>query len=135
MGNNKLETSVHRKSIFSGVYTNYKSFATTEYKFSLVTKLLHRSFTTVSDSHKLHEGNGRLKSVLWQNGNPTRFQGKFISKFPDKSFNKRVVITTVFKKTLRLVLTHLGTQFLRLKKKLHKLFKQQLPSGKLEICF
>ena len=51
--NNKFEVSVHRKSVFFGVYTNYRSFIATEYKSSLITKLLHRSFTIASDYYKL----------------------------------------------------------------------------------
>ena len=54
-GNNKFETA-HRKSTFSGVYTNYRSFIATEYKSSLITTLLYRSFTIVSNYQKLHEG-------------------------------------------------------------------------------
>ena len=73
--------------------------------------------------------------MLRQNGYPTRFLDKIISKFLDKSLKKRFTITTVPKKTLRLVLPYLGTQSLSLKKKLNKLFKEQLPSGKLEIVF
>ena len=53
-GNNKFET-VHRRSTFSGVYTNYRSFIATDYKSSLITTLLYGSFTIVSDYHKLHE--------------------------------------------------------------------------------
>ena len=134
-GNNKFETLVQRKLTFSGGYTNYRSFIATEYKSSLITTLLYRSFTIVSDYHKLHEEIVKLKSVLRQNGYPTRFLDKIISKFLDKSFKKRFTITTVPKKTLRLVLLYLGTQSLSLKKKLNKLFKEQLPSGKLEIVF
>ena len=55
MGKNKFETSVHRKSTFSGVYTNYRSFISTEYESSLITTLLYRSFTIVSNYHKLQE--------------------------------------------------------------------------------
>ena len=44
-------------------------------------------------------------------------------------------LNTFSKKTLRLVLPYLGTQSLRLKKRLNKLFKEQLPSGKLEMVF
>ena len=133
--NNKFETSVHHKSTFSGVYTNYRSFIATEYKSSLITALLYRSFTIVSDYHKLHDEIVKLKSVLRQNGYPTRFLDKIISKFLDKNFKKRVTITTVPKKTLRLVLPYLGTQPFRLRKQLNNLFKEQLPSGKLEIVF
>ena len=73
--------------------------------------------------------------MLRQNGYPTQFLDKIISKFLDKSFKKRVTITTVIKIILCLVLSSLGTQSLKLKKKLNKLFKEQLPSGKLEIVF
>ena len=119
-GNHKLETSVHRKSTFSGVYTNYSSFIATEYKSNLITTLLYRTFTIVSDYHKLHKEIVKLKSVLRQYGYPTRFLNKIISKFLDKSFKKRITITRVPKKTFRLVLPYLGTQFLRLKKRLDK---------------
>ena len=62
--NNKFETSAHRKSTFSRVYTNYKSFYATEYKSSLITTLLCRSFTIISDYHKLHEEILKFKSML-----------------------------------------------------------------------
>ena len=124
-GNNKFEISVHCKSKFSGVFTNYRSFITTEYKSSLITTLLYRSFTIVSDFHKLYQEIVKLNSVLRQNGHPTRFLDKIVSKFLDKSFKKRVAITTVHKTTLRLILPYLGTQYLRVKKNFNKLFKEQ----------
>ena len=45
------------------------------------------------------------------------------------------MITTVPKKTLLLVLRYIATQSLRLKTKIKELFKDHLPSGKLEITF
>ena len=101
----------------------------------LITTLLYRSFIIVPDYHRLHKEIAKLKSVLRQNGYPTQFMDKVISKFLDKRFKKQNTITTVSKKTEPLVLPYLGTQSLRLKKKLNKLFKEQLPSGKLEIVF
>ena len=73
--------------------------------------------------------------MLRKNEYPTRFLDKVISKFLDESFKKRVIITTVPKKTLRLVLRYLRTQSFRLKEKINRFFKEQLPSGKLEIVF
>ena len=73
--------------------------------------------------------------MLRKNGYPTRFLDKIISKSPDKNFKKQATITTVAKKTLLLILPYLGTQSLKLKKNLNKLFKEQLPSGKLEMVF
>ena len=83
----------------------------------------------------MHKEIVKLKSVLRQNGYPARFLDEIISKFLEKSFKKRVTITIVPEKTLRLVLPYLGTQSLRLNKRLNKLFKEQLPSGKLKMVF
>ena len=47
-------TRVFRKDTFSGVYTNFISFVALEHKFGLVSTLLHRSFTIVSDFSKFH---------------------------------------------------------------------------------
>ena len=73
--------------------------------------------------------------MLRQNGYSIRFLNKIISGFLDKSFKKQVTIPTVPKSTLRCVLPCLGTQSLRLKKKINQLFKEQVPPGKLEIVF
>ena len=131
-GNNKFETSVHRKSTFCGANTKKRAFFATEYKSSLITALLYGSFTIVFDYHKLHEEIVKLKLVLRKKGYLTWFLDKVISKFLEKKLKKQVTITTVPKKTLRLVLSYLRTQSLRLKKKLHKFFKEQLQSGKLK---
>ena len=72
-GKNKFETSIHSKSTFSGVYTNYRSFITTKYKSSLIATLLYRIFTIISNYQTLHEEIVKLKSVLRPNGYPTRF--------------------------------------------------------------
>lgn len=58
---NSFETSVQRKSIFSGVYTKYRSFIANEYKRSLVSALLHRSFTITSGYHKLARRNCKVE--------------------------------------------------------------------------
>ena len=73
--------------------------------------------------------------MLRHNEFPRRFLDKIICKFVDRSFKKRVSITTVPKKTLHLVLRYLGTPSLRLLKKLNKLSRDQLQSGKLEKVF
>lgn len=97
--------------------------------------MLYRSFTRVFDYHKLHEEIVKLKAVLRKNEYPTGFLDKTVGKFSGKSFKKQIMITTVPEKTLSLVLSYLGIQSLRVKTKIEKLFKDQLPSGKLEIIF
>ena len=69
-----------------------------------------------------------MESVLRQNGYPTRFLDKIIGKFLDKSLQKRIMTTTVLKKTLLLTLP--GFTF---HTKNNKLFKDHSPFGKLEV--
>ena len=76
-----------------------------------------------------------MKSVLRQNGYPTRFLDKITSKFLDKSLQKRIMVTTVLKKTLPLLLHSIGAQTLKLKIKNNKLFKDHSQSGKLVVIF
>ena len=102
-------------------------------EISLIYTPLHKSFVIVSDYHILHEEIVKLKSVLQQAEFPTQSLDKIISKFVDKSFKKRIKITTAPKR--QMVLTCAGTQLLVLKRKINKLFKDQLPSGKLKTVF
>ena len=59
--NNKFTTSVHREPTFSGVFTNFKSFIPTVYKFSLVYTLLHRSFN-ITSSREISKSNKCAKT-------------------------------------------------------------------------
>ena len=74
-----------------------------------------------------------MKSVLKQNGYPTRI--KLLLNFSIKVSKNGSPLPQFLKKTLHLVLAYVVTQSLILKRKLNKLFKEQLPSGKFEIVF
>ena len=52
--NNKLVTSLYRKKRFSGVYLNYNSFLTTNYKKGLINTLLFQSYNIRADYRILH---------------------------------------------------------------------------------
>ena len=53
--NNQLVRYVFCQAIFSGVFTNCKSFMSVVYKFGLVYTLLYRSFSICSPYEKFHE--------------------------------------------------------------------------------
>ena len=59
--NDKFTISVFRKDKFSGVYTNFSSFAALEHKFGLMHTILHGSFTIVSDFSKFRFGVSNLR--------------------------------------------------------------------------
>ena len=65
--NNKFTTSVY------GVFTNFKSFIPTVYKFDLVYTLLHRCFNIISYYEKFHNEINALKQIFKINGYPFQF--------------------------------------------------------------
>ena len=102
----KFTTSIIRKYIFSGVYTNFNGFVALEYKFGLVYTLLHRSFIIVSDFSKFHFETETLKKALYKNAYPTEFVHKCIAKFVNNIFVQKPVFTTVPKLELRIIGTY-----------------------------
>ena len=53
-GSGKFQTSVYRKSTFSGVLTIFESFLPISYKYNLVSTLLHRGFMICFSYSTLH---------------------------------------------------------------------------------
>ena len=59
-----FETSVYRKSTFSGVFSIFKSFIPMTYPFGLLETMLFRCFSICSSYEKLHEGIVKLKEIF-----------------------------------------------------------------------
>ena len=106
--NGKFVTNVYRKERFTGVYTNFSSFIPLEHKFGLVYTLPHCCFCLVSDMSKFHFEIEELKEILLSNGYSNIFIDKWISKFMNELYIKKLVMLTVPKKQLHLVLPYLG---------------------------
>ena len=68
--NYKFVTSVYRKPIFSGVFTNFESFIPDMYKRGLIETLLHNSFRLCSNYDNFHQEIETLKSILKRNSDP-----------------------------------------------------------------
>ena len=71
--NRKFVTSVYRKPIFSGVFTNYESFIPMYQKRGLLHTLLHRSFSICCDFKTFHFEIDHLKTILIKNYYPLNF--------------------------------------------------------------
>ena len=69
----KFVATVYKKPIFSDVYTNFKSFLPTIYKFGMVYTLAYRCFKICSDWTKFHEELSFLKQVFFKNRYPLSF--------------------------------------------------------------
>ena len=133
--NGQFATSVFRKDTFSGVYTNFVSFMPIEYKFGLVYTLVYRCFNLVSDFSKFHFEVETLKKILRKNAYSLKFIDKCISKFLNKIYDPKPVVTTVPKKELRILLPFLGNISKITRTRLTKTLTKHLKFCKLSIVF
>ena len=131
--NNKFVTSVFRKEMFSGVYTNFISFIPIEYKFGLVHTLLNRCFNLSSDFLKFHHEVDKLKKILSKNAYPQKFIDKCIQKFLNNMFIQRLQIPSVLKKELIITLPYLGKMSQVVKTRLTKSMNKHMKFCKLRV--
>ena len=74
---NGFKTSVYHKPTFSGVYSNFNSFISEEYKVGLIFTLLFRTFSIVSDFSRFHLEVCHLKEILKKNAFPIKLIDSF----------------------------------------------------------
>ena len=90
--NNKLTTSVYRKPHFCKVFTNFKSFILTVYKFDLVYTLLHRCFKTSFSYEKFHNETNALKQIFKLNRYSIQFIDRCIKHFLQKIYVTKAIM-------------------------------------------
>ena len=133
---NNFSTSLHRKTTFSGVYTNFDSFISSSYKEGLLLTLLHRAYVISSNYHILHEEICKLKDIWLKNAYPIFLIDKCILRFFDKNFTKsKQNNQDPSKREVLLCLPYLGKFSNDLKTSLKKLFKDCAPKIKLKFVF
>ena len=133
--NNKLITFVYRKPTFSGVFTNFKSFIPTVYKFGLVYTLLQRCFNITSSYEKFLNEINALKQILKLNRYPTQFIDRCIKQFLQKLYVTKANQDTINKKQLLIVLPFLGAQSFLVRKRLQSCIRNTIRICSLRIVF
>ena len=104
-----MERSVHRKSTFSGVFTNFKSFTPVTSKNGLLEAMfLFRCFSICSSNEKFHEEIVKLEEIYKRNFHPEKFVERCIKKLLNKLRVPKVVELIAAKKELILVLPYFG---------------------------
>ena len=131
----RFSSTVHRKSTFSGVYSNFGSFMPVMYKRGLVSTLLYRAYIISSSFQSLHKEIENLKKIFSKNGYPTKFVDKCILTFFNKLYEKREPVSTVPKKEVTIVLPFLGTTSWKIKKDLKRSFDKVLPFCSLKVVY
>ena len=132
---NGFTTSVYHKPTFSGVYTNFNSFISEEYKVGLISTLLFRTFTVVSDYSKFHSEVSHLKEMLKKNAFPIKLIDSCIKKFLKKRLTEKPFTLTAEKKDLVIVLLFLGKLSLDLRTRLKNSTCKNPPFCKIRVIF
>ena len=104
---NGFKTSVYHKPTFSGVYSNFNSFISEEYKVGLIFTLLFRTFSIISDLSRFHSEVCYLKEILKKNAFPINLIDSCIKNFLNKRLTEKPVTLTAEKKDLVIVLPFL----------------------------
>ena len=132
---NGFKTSVYHKPTFSGVYSNFNSFISEEYKVGLIFTLLFRTFSIVSDFSRFHSEVCDLKEILKKNAFPIKLIDSCIKSFLNKRLTEKPVTLTAEKKDLVIVLPFLGKLSLDLKTRFKYSISKNLPFCKIRVIF
>ena len=130
-----FDTSIYRKSTFSGVYLHFCSFMPLEYKFGLIRTLLHRCFALVSSYEIFHLEVNKLRNIIECNGYSSNIIDKCINKFLMNKFTSKPQIHQCKRKEITLTIPFLGTASLVLRSNLMKMLPKSFPYCKLRVVF
>ena len=132
---NGFKTSVYHKPTFSGVYSNFNSFISEEYKVGLIFTLLFRTFWTVSDFSRFHSEAYHLKKIFKKNVFPIKLIDSCIKNFLNKRLTEKPVTLTAEKKDLVIVLVVLVKLSLDLGTHLKNSISKNLSFCKIRVIF
>ena len=126
---------VSKHLCISGIYLNFNSFISEEYKFGLIFTLLFRTFSIVSDFSRFHSEVCHLKEILKKNAFPIKLIDSCIKNFLNKRLTDKPVTLTAEKKDLVIVLPFLGKLSLDLRTRLRTNISKNLPFCKIRVIF
>ena len=82
--NDGFQTSVYRKTTFTGTYMNWKSLSPRTYKIGLINCLLNRASKICSTKKLFNEEISKIKKILLKNGYPSKLICNKIQDFLKK---------------------------------------------------
>ena len=129
-----LQTSVFRKSSFSGLYNNFDTFLPINYKYNVISTLLYRGFMLCSNWSLINIEINKLKDIFIRNGYPKSVFHSCVRRFFEKLFRPKQQKNPE-KKEISICLLYLGTISLKLRTKLKNIFKRSLPTVDFKVVF
>ena len=126
---------MYHKATFSGVYSNFHSVVSHEYKVVFIFTLLFRTFSIVSDFSRFHSEVCHLKQILKKKAFPIKLLYSCIKNFLNKRLNEKPVIFPAEKNDLVIVLPFFGKLLLDLRTRLKNSIIKNLPLCKIRVIF
>ena len=126
-------TNLYRKGTFSGVFTNFFSFLSIQFKSCLISTLLFRCYQLTSTSQAFHKEVERLRGILAKNSYPLEFVDQCITSFLNKRHKRPV--HTVEKRSQVIVLPYLGKLSFEIRSRLRKYVNKHISNVKLMVIF
>ena len=125
----------HHKPTISGVYSNFNSLISEEYKVGLIFTLLFWTFSTASDFWGFHSEVCHLKEILKKNAFPIKLIDSCIKNFLNKRLTEQSVTLTAEKNDLVIVLPFIGKLSRDLGTRLKNGISKNLPVSKIRVIF
>ena len=120
-----LSTTVYRKSTYTGLLLNFKSFAPFQYKTRLIQTLLDRTFKICSNWLNFDVEVKKLSKTLVRNMYPKKLIDKCLRMYLDKKLGTSEKDTHHDKKEMKYItLPYIGYFSKCTKKKINRLVKQ-----------
>ena len=125
-----LSTTIYRKPTFTGLYTRWDSYCSTDQKISLIRSLTNRAMKICSPKY-LGEEIMKLKSIFGKNGYPQPIVNRVI----DQTLHQKAPAATVELKPVYLRLPWLGAASSAFRNRISSLTTKAVPFCKLICCF
>ncbi len=120
-----FETSVHRKSTYTGLCLNFHALCPEIWKKGLIKCLLNRAFLVCSTWKLFHEEVCKLKEFFLKNAYPVHYFERIVKDFLSHKLNNTKVASDSNDKKILFKLPYVGKPSLILKRKLQKILKSQ----------
>ena len=134
-GNGCINTNIYRKSTFSGVYSNFKSFIPPKYKANLVATLLYRIYHLTSKDSVFKSEVDNIEKILINNGYPIKFICICVKRFLKNKDKVKLPLENPTDEKKLIIMPFLGRMSSRIERRIKGLFRKSLPTIKLRFVY
>ena len=133
--NGVYETSVYQKPTFTGLFTNFHSFISSQYECNLIPSLVHCLYNICSNYENFQAQLESLRQILNRNSYPTRLFDSCVRTFLDRVSQPKPIVHSVSKKVLYFSLPYTGKHSLQIRTQISRLCSSAYPHLNIRFVF